>query len=102
LPADIEAVHVGKREVEDHDLERLAAFEREAGRAARRDRDVKAGPAEIGLDHLGEARVVLDEQDAVGHERILAKGDSPCFGLRSKGCRRWGRFRGGIDPHQER
>ena len=34
--------------------------------------DAEARPAEIVADHLGEAGVVLDQQDAVGHGGILA------------------------------
>ena len=47
-------------------------------RAVGGERDAKAGLAEIVGDHLGEAGVVFDQQDAVGHERHTNRDASRC------------------------
>src|SRR5262249_51145130 len=69
--AYIKTVDVGQREVEDDAIEALARVTRDAELALRRNRDVKSRLAEIALHHLGETRVVFNEQDATGHAVIL-------------------------------
>ena len=72
LAAHIEPVHVGQHQVEDDRVEGVARLQGEPGRAGPGALDAKSRPAEIVADHLGKAGVVLDQQDAVGHRRILA------------------------------
>jgi hypothetical protein len=65
--AEVEPVGVGQHEVEDHRVEALApqpclAVARRAGKG-----QAKARPAKIVGDHPGEAFVVIDHQDALGH-----------------------------------
>src|SRR5581483_9624575 len=79
LPADVEPVHVRQAEVEDDGIEGLAVLQRQPGRALGGGGDAEAGPVEIGLDHLGEARVVLDEQDAIGHGLTLTDAWHTCL-----------------------
>ena len=71
--ADLEPVHVGQHQVEDDGIERLARLTaRCRPRRVPAMRHAKARLAEIVLHHLGEARVVFDQQDAVGHHGIVA------------------------------
>ena len=71
--ADLEPVHVRQHQVEDDRIERLARGHRDAGLAASGDAHAKSGLAEIAFHHLGEARIVFDQQDAVGHRAIVER-----------------------------
>jgi hypothetical protein len=75
--ADLEPVHVGQHQVEDQRVERIAAGARDAGAAGRRMGHAESGLAEIARDHLGEAKVVLDQQDA-RHQCPIPKFATPC------------------------
>ena len=66
--ADIEPVAVGQHQVEDNRVKRLALQESLALACGAGGRQTKAHPAEIVGDHPGEAAVVVDHQDALGHD----------------------------------
>ena len=76
--AEIEAVGVGQHEVEDDGVEGLALQQRLALAAGAGDGQTKARPAEIVGDHPGEAAVVVDHQDALGHHLSIGPRHPRC------------------------
>jgi hypothetical protein len=64
--AHIKTVDIGQREVENDAVEALARVARDAELALGRNHDLKARLTEIALHHLGETRIIFDEQDAAG------------------------------------
>jgi hypothetical protein len=76
--AEIEPVGVGQHEIEDHRVEALTLQQRLALSRRAGCRQTKARPAEIVGDHPGEAAVVVDHQDALGHEPSIGPGQPRC------------------------
>ena len=76
--AEIEAVGVGQHEVEDDRVESLALQLGFAVAAGAGDGHTKARPAEIVRNHPGEAVVVVDHQDALGHRLSIGPARSRC------------------------
>src|SRR5205807_8739036 len=81
LPADLETVDVGKHQVEHESVERVAPVQRQAAPAVCRVGHAEARLAEIVAHHRGEARVVLDQQDAFGHALLSAMPAMPAAEL---------------------
>ena len=73
----LEAVHVREHQVQHDGVEGFARVQRQARGAGGRARHAEARPVEIVADHLGEAGVVFDQEDAVGHGAILAAMPAP-------------------------
>src|SRR5262245_36646675 len=70
LAAHGEAVPVGQHEVEDERVERLAFERGEPVRGGLVCGHAKARLREIFAHHRGEPRIVLDDEDAIGHARL--------------------------------
>ena len=65
--ADLEPVHVRQHHVEQHGLEAAAAEEPQPALRVGGDRDLEARGRQVLGHHRGQAAVVLDHQDALGH-----------------------------------
>ncbi len=65
--ADFQAVHVRKHQIEHHGIIVCARESLECRRSQRRNGHTHAGLAEILAEHLGQARIVFDQQDALDH-----------------------------------
>ena len=76
--AEIEPVGIGQHEVEDDRVEGLALELGLAVAAGAGDGHAKARPAEIVRNHPGEAVVVVDHQDALGHWLSIGPARSRC------------------------
>ncbi len=65
LPAHLQARHLRKHPVEQHDVRgrRLLLQGRQCRRTIRSDADIVARPAQERLEHIGRHRIVLGEED---------------------------------------
>ena len=61
--ADVNAVHAGKHEVEQHQVWLARAERCEGGRTIRAERWLVALGAQHNADHLGERKVIIDHED---------------------------------------
>src|SRR6185295_3326940 len=66
-PAHLQAVDVGQREIEHEHVVGLASEALERGGAARHGGDVEARRAEVFGHHRGEAGIVFDQENSLGH-----------------------------------
>ncbi len=67
----VEAVDAGQADVEQHEVGRGLAGQRQPfGRGARSAHDVARSPERIG-QAAAKKRVVVDEKDIVGHDKII-------------------------------
>src|SRR5215468_1256532 len=72
LAADIEPIDIREGEVKNYGVEGLTTLQSQTGCPVGGNSHLEARPVEIGLHHLGEAWIVFNEQDAIGHRSILA------------------------------
>ena len=70
-PAGLEAVEVGKHDVEDDRVRRAPLQLGKAGIGGRRGADRKAVALEIVREHGGQARIVVDDQDLFRHAPVM-------------------------------
>ena len=69
--AHLEAVDVGQHQVEDERVER-SRFSRCSPRARSAPRQRDSRRRRDSRDHRGEALVVVDDEDAAGHDGVIA------------------------------
>ena len=77
----LEAIEIGEHHVEDQGVDPAARGAREPARAVATRRHLETRRAEILGEHRGEALVVFDDQDALGHASLAWRAPWPARSL---------------------
>jgi hypothetical protein len=68
--ADLETVHAGHHDVEQHEIGKLVPDDLERLHAVSRDDDVEIFARKLGFEQLHVWQDVIDDEDACRHERL--------------------------------
>jgi hypothetical protein len=71
---DLKSIDLGHHDVEDHQVGVQLADLQQRLLAVAGDRDVVTGIAQVQLDESRDVRIVVDDQDRLGHSTSIALG----------------------------